>query len=53
MTDLQELIENNRIKLQTIDNVIKQTIDENELEKLHACRRFVKGFIDELKFLEK
>lgn len=46
---IKEIIEINEIKLQTINNLIGKTKDEVELYKYHSCRRFIKGFIDELK----
>ena len=38
----------NKIQLKTITDLIYKTEDETELEKLQACRRFVRGIGVEL-----
>ena len=49
---INNLIEINKIKLKTITDLIQheKTPDEDK-DKLLSCRRFIKGFIDELKSL--
>ena len=49
---IDDLITNNEIKSKAITDLINKTDNEAELDKLHACRRFIRGFIDELKQLK-
>jgi len=51
---IKELIEINEIKSKTITDLIQhKETPEEEIEKLLACRRFIRGFISELKNIIK
>lgn len=48
--NINELIEINEIKKKTITDLINHPeTEENQMDKLQACRRFISGFISELK----